>query len=705
METSLTMFRRLVRVIPILFLLVTADAFPTLSAAAQQQATAAATPDAATPGIGTPAGTNGSPLTADVPPTEVSVAEQALADKYVPIAELKKQPEACSAVGEQYLPVSVEISLNDPEVKLRRAKRKGETSDPVIKVGPSAQDLVNTDSAYYLDLPGDSLNPGCDYEQWSAKRVKELGLTPSTYARVATQPSEPGLLALQYWFYWAFDDFNNTHESDWEMIQLTFDASTPEEALTKDPTLITFAQHAGGENADWDEGKALLGDGDHLVTFPASGSHADYYQSAIWIGWGAQGTGFGCDRIDGPTVLTRLHAIVIPRQIDPKGPFAWALFQGRWGEKHPWEFNGPLSPNVTRKWIEPVSWTDGLRTESLTIPNQQTFGVGPSAFLCSAAEMGGSVMKVIPNLSQVVASATIGFFVLLLLISFLTWRFVKRAAWMYVRYFYIFLFSSLLLLPVATLAGAIQQFLVDHPIEGFGLTLTTGSSLSGTLGLITQLFLVSLVAPGVIYATARISNKESVNFFTAVSRTVKDVLKVAGANLYNFLVVLLLTITIVGIPFAIYRAIQWAYSTHAVVLDGSTPRKARNVSRNVIKGDWVRTLGMAALVTYVAVLPGPIIGLILTLTNTVSLRMAGTISSLIFAVIYPITIIASTLYYLRRKEQHTERIAQGLVGGSAGEGFWLRVRHPITGGRGEQRQLPPADVPRSLPGDRVVHPG
>ncbi len=665
---------------------------------------------ASTPGTPVASPIAGTPVAgvSTLPAAGVAPAEQALADKYVPIAELKKQPEACSTVGEPYLPVAVDISFNDPEVKLRRAKRNGELTDPVVKEGPSAQDLVNTDSSYYLDLPGNSLEPGCDYEKWSAKRVAELGLTPSVYARIATQPSEPGKLALQYWFYWAFDDFNNTHESDWEVLQLTFDASTPDEALTKDPVLITMAQHGGGENANWGDDKIQIEDGTHIVTYPAAGSHADYYQDAVWLGWGAHGTGFGCDRIDAPLVRTPLHAIVIPQKIDPDGPFAWTLFKGRWGEKHAWEYNGPLSPNLAGKWLEPISWTDHLRDESLPIPQQETFGIGPSAFFCSISEIGGSMMKLVPDYPQWVAGVTIAILVGLFLLSFLSWQFFRRGFKLYFRYFYVFLLSSILLVPVAFAGTWVQQMITNNiPEEFFGISLSSGggASLGTGLGFYLQLILVTLIAPSVIYATAHLASHARTNFFTAVVRTFRSIPDIAGANLLNTLIVILLSLTIVGFPFAVYRGVQWAYSSHAVILDGATPRTARRVSRNVVKGDWLRTLGMGVLVTYVAGLPGPLIGLILILTNMASLLTAGIISSLIFAIAYPITIIASTLYYIHRKGQKADRSAQGLLGDSAGAAFWLRVRHPFTGGRGGSRTVPSDQEPTMNPDAGVTHSG
>ena len=55
------------------------------------------------------------------------------------------------------------------------------------------------------------------------------------YAHVATNPNDPGKIALQYWLFYVFNDFNNPHEGDWEMIQINFHAATPAEVLETTP--------------------------------------------------------------------------------------------------------------------------------------------------------------------------------------------------------------------------------------------------------------------------------------------------------------------------------------------------------------------------------------------------------------------------------------------------------------------------------------
>ena len=152
--------------------------------------------------------------------------EDALAQKYSPVVRLVEQPVECGP-GEPYIPLDVDLLFGQPTVALRGPWN---TTD-LVKIGPSAQDLVNR-FEYHLDYPGSALSPGCDYENWQ-RHLLAGGGSPTVYAHVATEPGHPGKVALQYWFFYVFNDFNNTHEGDWEMVQLDFDAADAAEALKR----------------------------------------------------------------------------------------------------------------------------------------------------------------------------------------------------------------------------------------------------------------------------------------------------------------------------------------------------------------------------------------------------------------------------------------------------------------------------------------
>ncbi|HEX7095511.1 MAG TPA: hypothetical protein VF183_06495, partial [Acidimicrobiales bacterium] len=242
---------------------------------------AAAQPDEA--GTRTPAPADAEPrATSRASATQESAAQvlaaqesaaQVLAARYAPVMMLKHHPKECSKVGEPYAPIPVDAVLGNPQIALRQVGR----DDPVLTWGPTARDLFGLRDGFYLDFPGEALKPGCTYERDG--RAFAADHPPTIYAHIAHEPGRPGELALQYWFYWYFNDWNDKHESDWEGIQLVFPASTAEEALRVEPTSVGYAQHEGGERADWDDDK-LEREGTHPVVYSSAGSHASYFGSA-----------------------------------------------------------------------------------------------------------------------------------------------------------------------------------------------------------------------------------------------------------------------------------------------------------------------------------------------------------------------------------------------------------------------------------------
>ena len=189
--------------------------------------------------------------------------------------------------------MDIDTLLGNATVALRGPWGGGD----LVKIAPSGEDLAGGLYDYHLDFPGDALNPGCGYVHW-ASRVT-AGKPAVAYAHVATQSDAPGRLALQYWFFYAFNDWNNLHEGDWEMVQVNFDASSAQDALERKPTSIGYSQHEGAERASWGDSKLELEDGTHPVLYPANGSHAGFYTSALFLG--ASGSqGVGCDDTRAP---------------------------------------------------------------------------------------------------------------------------------------------------------------------------------------------------------------------------------------------------------------------------------------------------------------------------------------------------------------------------------------------------------------------
>lgn len=141
------------------------------------------------------------PAAADEPQSP----ERQLAARYSPVLSLDPQAKPCGS-GEAYRPTIVDIVLARQAVSLRGPNGK------LVKRAPTASDVWGLGAGYYLDLPGDPLKPGCGYEKQF--RTWNAGRRPSVYAHLARDPSHPSKLAVQYWFYYTFNDFTDKHESD-----------------------------------------------------------------------------------------------------------------------------------------------------------------------------------------------------------------------------------------------------------------------------------------------------------------------------------------------------------------------------------------------------------------------------------------------------------------------------------------------------------
>ncbi len=195
-----------------------------------------------------------------------------------------------------------------------------------------------------------------------------------------TSVSEPGVagVALQYWFFWYFNQFNDVHEGDWEMIQFAWDGTRlrVDAALARAPDRIALAQHGGGRSlAAWDSSKlAREGDPSRSV-YPASGSHANYYHAALYLGTGQNGAGFGCDDALGPSNRTAVvHRGVGAGWNRNDRTVRLAQLRGQVGAvRARASTTAPTGPAQHGQWREPFRWMAGLRSSSPAVPLGSTF--------------------------------------------------------------------------------------------------------------------------------------------------------------------------------------------------------------------------------------------------------------------------------------------------------------------------------------------
>ena len=594
--------------------------------------------------------------------------ESALAQRYAPVVRLVAHTDC--APGKPYLPINVNLLFGEPTVALRGPWGPGD----LVKIGPTAKDLSKGLFDYHLDFPGSALAPGCDYLRWQRMLVEDQ--SPVVYAHIATDAERPGKLALQYWLFYVFNDWNNLHEGDWEMIQLVFDAPTPAQALEQAPVEVGYSQHEGAERAAWNDDKLERVDGTHPVVHPAAGSHANFYGEALYLGSSAD-QGVGCDDTRAPTFDLNPTVQTIPS--DPaqaRADFPWIAFEGRWGELQPAFFNGPTGPNLKTQWTEPIRWSEDWRDRSYTVPGASAFGSGATDSFCGVIEHGSRAL--VRLIDQPVAFGLLLAGIALLvviLISRATWRhtaplrLAHRRSWgqilsasgrMYGRRIPLFVGIGLVVIPISLLISLLQA-LVLHATGILGVQ--TGGENSGLLALVvlaigTALTLLGLglVQAATAQALVRIDEGRPVGPVAAYRLAADSAAPLLGALVVASVVVSLLASSIFLIPIAVWLAGRWALIAPAIELEDLSAAGALRRSSRLVRKRWLKVASLIVAGGALVVVAGPLIGVLLILGTDAPFWLVNVIAGFVYAIAMPFVALTTAYAYF---DARTRRELEG----------------------------------------------
>jgi hypothetical protein len=590
--------------------------------------------------------------------------ERALAERHAPVVRLVEQPEECGP-GEPYVPTDVDDLFDESTVALRGPWNAFD----LVKIGPTADDLAGL-YEYHLDFPCDALNAGCTFEQW-ARRITE-GSEPAVYAHVATDPGHPGKLALQYWFFYPFNDFNNTHEGDWEMVQLNFDADDAREALEREPTGVGYSSHEGAEAAAWGEEKLDLVEDTHPVVYPAAGSHANKFTEALYLGSSAE-QGVGCDDTRGPHRELRPAVMTIPSDpAEAARAFPWITFEGRWGELQKAFFNGPTGPNMKRQWTEPIEWSEDWRERSYAVPTGGIFGSGATDFFCSAVATGSSALvqllrNPVPTLLVIAAALALAAFAA----TRTAWRptaplrLARRRRWgqivaaagrMYVARARLFLGIGLLFIPLS-IGIAVLHSLV---LGGFGLlgVDVTGESAGAlvlllvAVGWTLTLLGLSLVQAATACALVEIDDGRSIGPLDAYRAALTNGRPLLRAVALAVGAAVLLTLTALLIPVAIWLAVRWALLAQVVELEGRSGAGALGRSADLVRRHWLRVASLVGVGAALAIVAGPLLGAVLIFVTDAPLQLLNVLAGVVYALAMPFVALTTTYVYFDVRTRH-----------------------------------------------------
>ena len=594
--------------------------------------------------------------------------EATLADRYSPVVRLVAQTEECGA-GEPYTPIDVDAVLGNDQVALRGPWQESN----LVGVAPTASDLAVGLKNYHLDFPGDALRPGCTYEQW--ERSLGTAAIPTTYAHVV---SESGQTALQYWFFYIYNDFNNKHEGDWEMIQLNFDAPDASAALDVKPAQVGYSQHDGAEAAAWDATKLEKIGGTHPVVYPAQGSHADYYEPALYLGSSAA-EGVGCDNTRGPSRELRPAVKVVPTdQSEMVAEYPWLGFQGHWGENHAGFYNGPTGPNTQVKWDHPIAWSStDWRPSAFAVPGGTSDVPRATDLFCEGVAAGSTVLTAaVRGGPAVFLAALVALILIVLAVVRMKWRpsqpfalarrrtlgqILHASARVYRENPRLYMTIGLLFLPVSLLVAGIHQLLfslsgLDVLADVTGQTNAAVVAAAVSVGLVVTPIVLTVVQAMVASSlTSAAEERELIprTAYAAIKERLRPLIQALAATA---LVVVALQLTVIGLPVAVWVLVRWSLFAQCVVIERLPWAAALRRSHTLVRGHWLHVAWVTLAVVGFALLLGPFIGVVLLLTTPLSLTAVNVISGIVYVLTIPYASIATTyVYYDLRVREQTER--------------------------------------------------
>jgi hypothetical protein len=588
---------------------------------------------------------------------QATPAEVALAERHAPVVMIP-EGRGCEG-GRPYDPVDVDVLLGNDVVALRGPWNRTD----LVRTAPDAADLGRGLFDYHLDFPGDTLAPGCDFELWS-ERLAAKG-DPTAYARVVTEPGRPGKLALQYWFFYVFNDWNNNHEGDWEMIQLLFDADTPAEALGTDPVEAGYSQHSSGERAAWGDAKLQVVDGTHPVVWPAAGSHANFFDSELYL-MRSQAEGVGCDDTRTPAAEVRPAVVTVPT--DPaayRREFPWLAFEGRWGEEQVAFFNGPTGPNMKTQWTTPVTWAEeDLRERSFTVPSDG-IAIGPTAtgVFCTTVAAGSEALRRAKT-SPGVSLAVLGGAALLLLWALSRTRWspatvlpgrrrrtggqLLSSSWRtYRAHPRVFLGIGLAFVPVGVAATLLQYLLFrvlafTPLVDEAGETNAFVALLVLALGVLVSFLGLAVVQAAVSRAMVDLEAGRRVTARSAYRAIAPRLVPELRAMLVVVVVMIALFGVVVLVPVGVWLLVRWSLFAVIAGMEPDPPARLLRRSWGATRRHWWRVASIALGVTGAGLLTGPLIGTAALLVSSASFDLINLVSALVYVAVLPLPAIAMT---------------------------------------------------------------
>jgi hypothetical protein len=167
----------------------------------------------------------------------------------------------------------------------------------------------------------------------------------------------------------------------------------------------------------------------------------------------------------------------------------------------------------------------------------------------------------------------------------------------------------------------------------------------------------ALVAAIAIVVAREATRSEEVTFRQAVMGVKARFWRVVGAALLATLGVLFLALTVIGLPWALWKLVGWAFVLEEVIFTDKSFRESFRASTELVRGRWFRTARVILIFYVIGIAAGPILTFALIFT-ALPLVWINVIGSLVFALLIPFTALGGTFLYFDLSVREEEEPAK-----------------------------------------------
>jgi hypothetical protein len=110
------------------------------------------------------------------------------------------------------------------------------------------------------------------------------------------------------------------------------------------------------------------------------------------------------------------------------------------------------------------------------------------------------------------------------------------------------------------------------------------------------------------------------------------------------LLVLVLILTVVGLPVAIWKYVEWQFVQQEILFRDCSIREAFRGSSRLVRGHWWYTVRVAGLLALISLVAGPMLGFLLLFT-TLPPVVSNIVGTIVYALLIPYVAVGRTLLY------------------------------------------------------------